>query len=640
MIHRLGIWLGTIFFLAAALASTLACANSLNEAPSQGDGSDNVLRSSRPGRFYFGQASLEERIAGANVIARVTLDSVTTGTERWNDPEWATYTGDGYVGTLEHTFTVHEYLKGTGDDEIVALAYELGDESGRDTLAKAAEDANALLAARDTQWDGREAIVFLNADHQYMPDLPRAGRYVLGVHPEIRGSFTTAERIYGDYYTIASIQEKVWLPVATGALGASARSATTKRFLLDVPSGSEGASGQATSGQARSREANTITLAQLKTKVNGIEQDAVAGGGSEAYRDCLYWKYREARGVSKRNESRGGEPYYKRWDETMDSGLPVGSEAYAIPTVDSVSHAYESDYAEYELTGRDADLFFGEFPGYARNIRPLPEGEYKFYFNIEYAFFVPCDGQPEEQKTAHEVFVTVTAPEGTVHEALFDPVSSEDAVGHHGTGDALSATDFTLADGTEISIESLVHDSERLTLGLSTFNALTGHTLDFITVDGTSALTLNASAAAVNAEYGTLTWAVSDQPWTSVDKLMLRISEPEPLRAEFRRAPHSHNGRTAFTIRLRFNAPVAGLDATTVQSALEVENGRITRARTVNPDQTHLWELRVQPARGGLLTITLPSSKNCTSTPVICDGGERPVSEAVILRVQGSVRDE
>ena len=611
-------------FLVLVLALSLSCRDSQWE--DDGD-SRGVLPPGNHGiaalPLYLGQSSLEEAISASQVIVRARLQSVSAGTERWQPGVIDTPPHDSisYIGTMEHMFAALEYLKGTGDGTLIAVVTTEPRSYGYESTGDALAAATAFLSDRDSQWDGREAIIFLTTHLNLLPDFPRDGYYLLG---QIGDDFG----IYGDYYTIASPHDKRWLPEALGALGAS-RSGDSKRFLLDAPSsnGVRGASGSS----------GTITLTSMKAKIGEFEQEVAAGDGSDAYRECLYAKARAERRVEERTQG-FKRPQFNH-HKSIDSGLPGGTLLYPDDfTGDRTPRP--PDRRVMEIRGEDADLFVAHNSEVVDTARPLPAGEYRFYEEWIDTNLIPCDGEPEEMERDVDIIVTVTTPEGVVHEALFDPVSSGDSTGYHGTGDALSDTDFTLADGTEISIESLVHESGRLTLGLSPFNALTGHTLDFITVDGTSALTLNASAAAVNAEYGTLTWAVSDQPWTSVDKLMLRISEPEPLRAEFRRAPFSHNGRTAFTIRLRFNAPVAGLDATTVQSALEVENGRITRARTVNPDQTHLWELRVQPARGGLLTITLPSSRNCMSTPVICDGGERPVSEAVILRVQGSVRDE
>ena len=112
----------------------------------------------------------------------------------------------------------------------------------------------------------------------------------------------------------------------------------------------------------------------------------------------------------------------------------------------------------------------------------------------------------------------------TMLETLFAPVSSGDAVGYFGTGDALKPTTFRTGDAS-ITVQSLKWQDNAVTLELSPYNALAGQTLDFITGDGTTSLSLEASAATGDSAAGTLTWAVESQPWASGDELMLRIRE-------------------------------------------------------------------------------------------------------------------
>ena len=515
MKHKLSIFPGLIILLALVVSFTLSCAGSPSVESTQGE-SSNLLSSSAL-NYPSSGASMEERIAGADVVTRATLVSVAAGTTRWFDPLRTPSTGDYYIGTLEHTFTVHEYLKGTGDDQIVALAYTVViPDEGHDIQAKAASDAEAILAVRDTEWDDREAILFLKSDHDYAVDLPRAGYYVLGVAPATGGVHLLHDNGQKDHYTISSTAEKAWLP-ETLSSSAARSSSGTKSFLLHP-------AGESSQGQGRSPDGGTgtITLPQLKAQVGIIEQEAVDGGASEAYRDCLYLKYRQERTVSDYKQYEGdGEYFYRRSDETMKSGLPAGSLARSTARADYVRDTYDPSYAQYEVFGRDAHLFFGEFPGYANIVRPLPAGEYQFYFNIINARYIPCDGQHEDDKTTSEVFITVTAPENAVHESFFDPVSSGDAIGVF-TGDGAT---FAIGD-TDTSITGLKHEAGSVTLALSPYNALGGYELSFIGLDGTTSLVLETPAATGDAATGTLTWAAPDQPWEDGDKLMLRITEP------------------------------------------------------------------------------------------------------------------
>ena len=463
---------------------------------------------------YVGPTSLKERIAWADVIARVRLQSVAAGSERWKMVYHDSHIADPSknIGTLEHRFEVLEYLKGSGGGEIMAVVFEFTGDFGYDTAERAAADGNALLAGRNTQWDDRDAIVFLRTDHPWMLDLPRAGRYWLG-------AVSTHLGYAGDHYTVASPWDKNWLPSASsgGASGAS----DGQRFLLDVPgSASTGASGQ-------SGRPPTITLAEMKAEVAAIEREAAAGGGSEAYRDCLYEKYKWRREVDYIKGD--GEYFYKRHDSAIGSGLAAGTLVYAqyplernewneqtaIPTPDW-------DWGEYRIVGRDHDLFVPQWPGVADTARPLPAGEYQFYYSTWGREHIICGAQPEEEQKRHEVFVAVTAPTGSIHEAFFDPAAIGAAVGADGTNGALKPTAFSVG-GVSTALQGLKWESGTVTLELSPAASLSGHALDFISLDGSVSLSLDGGAATVSG--GTLTWSVADQPWQAGDLLMLRIRQ-------------------------------------------------------------------------------------------------------------------
>ncbi len=188
---------------------------------------DNRIDASCLGFGY----SLAYQIAEAMVVVRARLVSVTTGVEIWDsvdDIREAFGTPDEitYVGTLEYTFAVVEYLKGTGGDEIVAVVVA---DNASDHLRReeAEQDALWLLDDRDKRWDGREAILFLNAADSHFVEFPEDDRYMLGsVSLRVLGC--------GGGYTISSQHDKMWLPAASAALGASTAGGSG-RFLLDYP---------------------------------------------------------------------------------------------------------------------------------------------------------------------------------------------------------------------------------------------------------------------------------------------------------------------------------------------------------------------------------------------------------------------
>ncbi len=464
------------------------------------------------GAEYLGQSSLEERIAWVDVIARARLTSVSSAAEQ--------LTGEtGYVGAIEYRFQVLEYLHGTGSGDVVAFVLNSGIhyKTTAGTLAR----GQTLLDERDTQWDDREAIIFLIDDHPGLPGSKQANRYWLGA---------LSSGGWGDHYTIVSRTQKRWLPAAsTGdtseAIGASGTGG--QRFLLDAP-----ADAASTGGSAQAESTPTITLTEMKAKVADIAQKVAAGGGSEAYRDCLYEGYRWEREVSyskenyKRAFDEGRDYFYIRHDQSIGSGLPTGTRAFTDP-YGGVGETAPAGAGEFRLMSGAAALFTTKWPGVADTARPLPAGEYKFYYSYRHQQYIICDAHPEEEKKRREVFVTVTAPAGTVHEAFFDPqtigigdgyISS----GNLSTGD-LSPAAFTTGD-TTTTITSFYGTGDAVTMTLSPYVDLTTHIFDFITGDGTTMLSLTGATG--DSAAGALTWGVAKQPWSSGDQLMLRISEP------------------------------------------------------------------------------------------------------------------
>ena len=134
-----------------------------------------IARSGLPGAIsgsaapLDGESSLEERIAGAEIIARVKLRSVTQVAEHYG------YKDKAYGVALEFSFDVIEYLKGNGSSTLVAVAYDM-DVPFRTKLG-ASLFGEDLLAERDMSWDDREAIIFLADDHPSLPSSKKADRY-------------------------------------------------------------------------------------------------------------------------------------------------------------------------------------------------------------------------------------------------------------------------------------------------------------------------------------------------------------------------------------------------------------------------------------------------------------------------------
>ena len=168
---------------------------------------------------YDGPKSLEERIFESSVIARVRLDSVSSSAE-----SGTTRFGTKYIAVLEFNLSVEEYLKGSGDNDVVAV-WNAGQIF--DTRQEAEDALPAIAAARDAQWDDQEAVVFLRNSQTYLPSTQQAGRFYLSGEREVGN-------VFDDYYSLVSRGNKLWLPAA--AVGDSSQaSGDQQRFLLDVP---------------------------------------------------------------------------------------------------------------------------------------------------------------------------------------------------------------------------------------------------------------------------------------------------------------------------------------------------------------------------------------------------------------------
>ena len=499
---------GVPILLAFVLALTTSCANSSSDMGSSEGSAPPTEEGLATGLelLYDGETSLAERIARSDVIARVRLRSVSPAVDFLDIVAGGTFQ---YHSGLEHRFQALEYLKGSGGGELMAVVYD-GHASG--TSQSAIDKAADLLAARDAQWDSREAIVFLREGFQ------QSDRYVLG------GLTFDPDGFLEDAYSVASIHTKNWLPeVTTG--GERSPSTGNQRFLLGLPgSDTEGSSSR--SALFRTTEP-TITIGDLKARIGAIEGEVAGGGGSQAYRDCVYEKFRWEREVRHLKEALGGTYFYLRYDEATASGLPAESLVFTSIQASHTLEAYgptpppASNWGEFRLVGEGENLFHPRWPGVAVTARPLPADEYRFYYAYRPPEYVICDAHPEEELKRFEVFVTVTAPAGTLHEALFDPAAIGAAVGADAANGVVEPAGFT-AGGTATTITGLKWEGGTVTLELSPAASLSGYDVDVIELDGSVSLTLSVAGATSNTG-GTLTWDVSSQPWHAGDQLMLRL---------------------------------------------------------------------------------------------------------------------
>ena len=434
---------------------------------------------------YDGTISLEETILDADVIVRGRLNSVDRGVDVWK-----LGTDVVYSQTLEFTFDVTEYLKGTGDDQVVGLVFDdgfafktrLGAELGKD-----------IDPERKNYWDDREAIVFLKDDSKDPRISLYKNRYRLGLV-----THSTWER-----YSIRNDWYNPWLPAAKSG---------GDLFLLEHDKGAE--------------PPRTVSFDDLKSRISYIDQQLA--GRSEEYKDCVRYSYSWQRRTLYTKESLDGDYYHTRSTANVVSGMPMGTlvhtsrfAGFQIAGYRDMDPPKKKD--EYVIAGHDAQYFVSEWPGEVFTDRPLPAGYYTFFHAyLPYPAHI-CGGTiPEDEMGRQELFVDVDAPEGTVFEAFFDPIED---------GTTLSAT-FPPRPGASyppirpwsppIVVERIAWEPGTVRMRVSPPDAVADQTVDFIALDGSVTLSLLAADAQVEA--GTLVWAVESQPWQSGDKLMVRVS--------------------------------------------------------------------------------------------------------------------
>ena len=442
-------------------------------------------------------ASLEERVYLADVVVRARLVSAASDVL---------------------TFTAVTYLKGGGPSNFTVQASTTG---------------------RDTQWDDRDAILFLTALTDEAEDFVFTDTTEWDYWESWGGPIDAPYSYTGDLpegYHVRS-RNPVWLPVGGGTGGASGLSTQTQPDIIveyDAKGSPETVSAAKLSGLI-----STLTPPSGNSGVRGSLGSPAGRFTAEDVKNCIIIV------VGSRRSIRDYAAYYgEPWKP------PVGR--FIIDSGQALSTAYRFNYGldfneaisgnqkydSFGLSGPDAHLFNARVydddsdsvNGYTADVvtrRPLPAGVYRFKYHTYHFLFEPCGYDDESE--VRDMIVAVHAPPGTIHEAFFDPATTTEGVGYFTgatTTGVLKQAEFSVG-GVSTTITGLKWESGSVVLSLSPFVSLDGNQLEFIALDGSTILGLRASDATADSAAGTLTWAVADRPWSGGDQLMLRIG-PAP----------------------------------------------------------------------------------------------------------------
>ena len=472
-------------------------------------------------------------VSRSDVIVRASLLSATAETEAVSGGEGASPT---YRPVHKLRFTTHEYVKGSGSSEIEVVVRP---RHTHPTEAEARDLADWLLSQRNTTWDNRQALLFLirvtRDSYRDWYDLPTgASGSGKSTSVDTFGFAQLGNNVQSVWDYAIDTMSRVWLPSSsTTDTSVSGDSVDTEpmEFITD--------------GAASPHP--VISLASLRSQKETLETTLKAGEGIEGYAACIAGK------LAREQHRRANPDWPTPTDEkTLGSGLAAGTEVYR--KTDRERRA--TDYHNYWISGDDMDLFQAARVdddsdpknGYDHTLetaRPMPAGVYYVRYNKQHYARIPCNYKPDDAYVAWTV--TTTAPEGTLHEAFFDPVTASQAQSGTATVAAdtangvLKPAAFTDANGASATLQSISYESPstgsgqsgtasqsgtgKVKLKLSPHTGLANHVLDFIVLDGKVSLSLDADEATVDAANNTLSWPVSHQPWKDGDKLMLRIRE-------------------------------------------------------------------------------------------------------------------
>ena len=461
----------------------------------------------------YAPSTLEGTILKADAIVRASLTSKTS-TSRYGDTSGE---GIAYRPFVEFTFNVLEVLKGTVTSPVIVELAVYDHPISLywispffDSAAEAEANATSWIARDyDSKWDDREAILFLWTIDKARSDLmgrPSEVGYVF-----VGSTVHAATSVSKDGFSIRSKENKVWLPATQAS---DIPGGQPSGFYLDEPSGTEATPSK--------------TLAGMKSTIATTEE--MVDSAIPGYRECLLSKERYERQHSATTTQ-------LRKETSIPSAQPAGT----IVFDHGVGGATE--YVRYLLSGQDSSKFTTELVddddvpvnGHANVVKqaqPLLKGEYTLHITAQLDSMRPCGFEPSE----HTVWtISAVPPEGTVHELFFDPVTVGATVRADASNGILEPASFTDANGSSAAIGSISYESSTVEIEVTPDDALDGHILDIIELDGTVSLSLDVSDATLDSANDTLSWAVSSQPWEDGDMLMVRIREvpPPPVLGSF-----------------------------------------------------------------------------------------------------------
>ena len=216
---------------------------------------------------------------------------------------------------------------------------------------------------------------------------------------------------------------------------------------------------------------------------------------------------------------------------------------------------------------------------------------------------------------------------------------------------ALTVADAEATEGTDTALQFVVTLSpsaqEKVTVAYETsdgtatagsdYDATSG-TLSFAVGDTTKTVQVAIRTDTVADDGETVNFTLSNAAGATIDDAQavgtINDATPEPLTASFGSAPASHDGSTAFTVRLGFSEALPQGSKPGIRRALTTTGGSVKTILRVD-DRLDLWEVKVEPSGTDAVTLSLASTGSCGDEAAICTADGRALSNAPSVTVDG-----
>ena len=151
--------------------------------------------------------------------------------------------------------------------------------------------------------------------------------------------------------------------------------------------------------------------------------------------------------------------------------------------------------------------------------------------------------------------------------------------------------------------------------------------------DSDADMTVSLRAKQPCSDWGAIC-ASSDERRLSEGPELTVLFVAEPLTAELKDVPASHNGSNAFTFRIAFSEDIDVNFKTLRDHSLEATNGSVTKAKRVD-SRNDLWQITVKPSSNADVTVVLAADRACDVEGAICTGRGGRLSNRLELTVNG-----